>query len=402
MFVDRFIAWRFLLKGTAAGKFSPMTLFAWLAIGVGVGAMSSLLSVMYGFESALKERVLMAYPHVMVKPVEGNLPLKDYQGWTNEIQKTADVARVMPYAEAEMIAQSEFRTVGAVVWGVPDDEFARMKPKITEGKAPSRESKLPQVVIGSELAVRLSAVPGEKIKLISPIEKRGAMGMVPQADTFEVSGIYMSGHYEFDQQYVFLLLEDAQDLMKIGDAISGWHIWAKELSQSERVRDKIAAVLPKQLKAESWETFNSALFQSLKLEQYAMFSILTFAIAIAVMNIVITLMMHVTHKRMHIGVLRALGASKDQVKRIFLFQGAFMGGVGLAIGALITVLFVIYIRYFSSYQLPDIYYDRSLPIEIRPLSLLLIYVVATAMIYLGILYPATRAAGVHPIEAIRE
>src|ERR1700744_4912166 len=117
--VVRFIAWRFMMKGTSLGKFSAMTLFAWLAIGVGVGAMSSLLSVMYGFESSLKDRVLKAYPHLMIKPKEGSAPIRPYEAWTKRLQEVPGAARVMPYVETEMIAQSERRTIGAVVWGIP-------------------------------------------------------------------------------------------------------------------------------------------------------------------------------------------------------------------------------------------------------------------------------------------
>lgn len=398
----QFIAWRFMLRGTSLGKFSPMTLFAWLAIAVGVGAMSSLLSVMYGFEGALKDRVLTAYPHVIIRPKAGTVPLKHHKAWTEKFRALPTAKRVMPYAETEMILQSDFRTLAGVVWGIPADDMQRLKKQITEGDLPSEESALPQAVVGVELAHRLGLAPGARLKLISPIEKGGVMGLVPQAQSFEVAGIYTSGHYEFDQQYLFLLLPDAQDLLKWGDAITGWHLWAPELEDSGKLLREVSAILPEGLEAQSWEVFNSVLFQSLKLEQYAMFTILSFAIAIAVMNIVITLMMHVTHKRTNIGILRALGASRVQIKNIFVWQGAFLGAVGLTIGALLTVAFIVYVRYFSTYQLPDIYYDRSIPIEIRPLSLAAIYLVATVMIFIGTIYPARKAARLNPIEAIRE
>jgi len=396
------VAWRFMLKGTPAGTFSPMTLFAWLAIGVGVAAMSCLLSVMYGFESALRERVLKAYPHVMIRPVAASQPLRDYEPWTEKFKALPIIARTMPYLETEMILQSDHRTLGGVIWGLPPDELQRLEEGITEGALPNPESKLPQVILGSELGHRLGVSPGSRLKLISPIETGGAMGMVPKSQVFEVAGLYASGHYEFDQQYLFLALADGQELLRWGDAISGWHLWADDLEDSEKLLQAVQAILPSTLEAKSWREFNSALFQSLKLEQYSMFTILSFAILIAVMNIVITLMMHVTHKRANIGILRALGASKKQIRQAFLWQGAFLGGVGLALGAVLTAGFIVYVRYFSTYLLPEIYYDRSIPIELRPLSLGLIYTVAIILIYLATLYPAKRAAALHPIDAIRE
>lgn len=398
----RSIAWRFMMKGTERGTLSPMTIFAWLAIGVGVAAMSSLLAVMYGFESSLKDKVLKAYPHVIVRPKAGGNVLRDYAPITEAIGKTAGVQRVTPYLDSEMILQSERRTMGGVVWGIPLADLDKYQGGVSEGKLPDPKAKLPQVLLGMELGHALGAEVGSEIKIISPIERGGAMGMLPQAQTFQVAGLYASGHYEFDHQYLMMILEDAQDLLRTGNSISGWHVWADSLGDADAVAKRIGPSLPPKWEAASWTVFNSALFHSLALEQYAMFSILSFAIAIAVMNIVITLMMHVTHKKKNIGILRALGASTRQVRRVFIWQGALLGGVGLVLGAVLTVVFIVYVRYFSTYQLPDIYYDRSIPIEIRPLSLLLIYGVAILMIFLATLYPSARAARLDPVDAIRE
>lgn len=402
MSVERRIAWKFMLMGTEQGRFSPMTLFAWLAIGVGVGAMASLLSVMYGFESALRDRVLKAYPHVMVSPRADSGSIPDDPEWTKKLRALEGVKNVVPYLEAEMIVQSEYRTLGGVVWGTEEQDFLRLKPDIVRGKPPNPKSNIPQVLVGSELADRLSVNVGSRLKLVSPLQRQGAFGAVPRYDSFEVSGIYQSGHYDFDQQYLFGLLPDVQDLLRQEGKLSGWHVWGESLDHSGKIQEEIAAILPPEWEAQEWSVFNAALFSSLKLEQYAMFTILSFAILIAVLNIVITLMMHVTHKRRNIGVLRALGASANQIQKIFLWQGALLGGVGLALGAVLTAVILTYIKYFSAYQLPEIYYDRTIPIEIRPLHLTLIFAVAVVMILIATFFPSRQAARLNPIEAIRE
>jgi lipoprotein-releasing system permease protein len=389
-----------MLRGTERGTFSPMTIFAWLAIGVGVGTMCSLLSVMYGLESSLRDSVLKAYPHIMVHPRAGSSPIRGYDAWTERLRKIDGVRRVMPYVETEMIVQSDERAIGAVVWGTPMSDLAKLKGDLTQGGIPRIDSKLPQAILGQELAHHLDVEVGNQIQIISPIKRGGAMGLVPQSQLFEVAGIYESGHYDFDKQHLFLLLEDAQDLMGTGKAITGWHVWCDSLGDTDRVQKRIAAILPGDWVAQSWTSFNSALFQSLKLEQYAMFLVLSFAIVIAVMNIAITLMMHVTHKKRNIGVLRALGASAQQIRQIFVWQGAFLGMVGLVLGAVLSVVMITYVQ--NSYEFPDIYYVRSVPVEIRPLSLTLVFVVATALIFLATLYPSLRASQLDPIEAIRE
>jgi len=391
-----------MLRGTERGTFSAMTLFAWLAIGVGVGAMSSLLSVMYGFEGALREKVLNAYPHILVGSKDPSKPLEPSVDFERIVRSLPQVQKCFPYVQNEMILQTSRRGLGAVIWGVPGSELPNLKFKVQEGNWPQEMSSLPQAMLGSELGERLGLSTKDQIKIISPLEKSGPLGMVPQSELVEVAGLFASGHYEFDEQYAVMLLEDVQELLGWGNGLTGWQVWVNSLEDTDQVLTEIKKHLPEGWEAKSWKTFNSALFQSLKLEQYSMFSILVFAILIAVMNIVITLTMNVSHKRKNIGVLRALGATQSQIHKIFLCQGAFMGGVGLTLGAVLTILFVVYVKYFSGYQLPEIYYDRTIPIEIRPVSIFAIYAVATILIYLATLYPASQASKLSAIEAIRE
>jgi lipoprotein-releasing system permease protein len=397
----RWVAWRFMLKGTERGTFSAMTLFAWLAIGVGVGAMGSLLSVMYGFETTLRERVLTAYPHILVRARDLNRGIAESAKWNDFFSKVPGVRRAVPYLESEMIVQGDRRASGVVVWGVPNSEFAAIRERIA-GEVPSSNSKLPQLVMGSELAHRLDANVSSTVRILSPLEKSGALGALPQSEIYQVSGLYTSGHLDFDEQYVFLELSDAQALLRKEKTITGWHLWTDSAEAGEKLQPKIASLIPAEWEAQSWSMFNAALFHSLRLEQYSMSTILSFAILIAVMNIVITLTMHANHKRKNIGILRALGASRSQVRRIFIWQGAFLGGIGLCIGGLLTLLIIVYLRYLSPFQLPAFYYDRSIPIEVRPFSMLVIYVVATLLIFLATLYPSHKAASLDPIEAIRE
>lgn len=379
-----------------------MTLFAWLAIGVGVGAMSSLLSVMYGFEGALKDKVLNAYPHILITARDGKAISGTSISIEPALRSVAGVEKVIPYVQNEMILKAAKRSVGAVVWGIPTSEMARLHFKVKEGQWPALTEDSSQLVVGSELAERMGFSVGDSVQLISPLERGGALGLIPQSQIFSISGFFSSGHYDFDEQYLIMPLEDAQELLGLDQSLSGWQVWTQSVEAAEAVASKLQEVVPQELEVRSWKTFNSALFQSLQLEQYSMFLILSFSILIAVMNVVITLTMNVAHKKKNIGILRALGATKKQVNQIFLWEGAFMGAVGLSLGALLTLSFVLYVKYFSFYQLPEIYYDRTIPVEIRPLSLLTIYGVATLLIALATLYPASRAAQLNTIEAIRE
>jgi lipoprotein-releasing system permease protein len=153
---------------------------------------------------------------------------------------------------------------------------------------------------------------------------------------------------------------------------------------------------------ETWRVFNSALFESLKLEQFAMFTILSFAILVAVMNITITLLMNIYYKKKNIGVLRSMGASQKQIRRIFLWEGLMLGGVGLVGGAILTGVLIFVIQNYEPFQLPAIYYDRSIPVEVRWQSLSVIYAVGAALILLATWLPSKKAAELDPVKAIRE
>ncbi|MFM8313940.1 MAG: ABC transporter permease, partial [Deltaproteobacteria bacterium] len=267
MAITRNIAWRFMMKGTEKGQFSLMTFFSWTAIGVGVAAMCGLLSVMYGFENSLKTKVLNAYPHIIVSLRDSNGHLFDNPQSVKNLNSQPGVVRVVPFIEREMILQSKTRSLGGVIWGLKQPDFDRVKKGLVEGELPSEQSQTPEVVMGQELAHRLHLFPGDEVKIISPISKTGLMGAMPKSEIFKVSGLYASGHYEFDEQYIYMQMEDAQDLLGWNQEISGYHVWTPEIEQADAVQKSLEPFIDKTLKAESWSVFNAALFQSLKLEQ---------------------------------------------------------------------------------------------------------------------------------------
>ncbi len=400
MAFDRLIAWRFMLRGTERGRFSSMTLFAWIAIGVGVGTMCSLLSIMYGLESSLRDNVLRAYPHILIRKLASASGKIDVDTLTTTFAKQAGVVRAVPFVETEMIAQTSNRTLGIVVWGIAPSDWPRIQSGLRAGKIPKADGPEIQGVLGAELANHLGVDLQDKVQLISPLRRQGALGSVPMAHTVAVSGFYESGHYDFDKQYLFLPIADAQDFVGKGDVITGWQVWTDDMDAADVVAASLRPLLPEGWEVQSWTQFNEALFHSLKLEQLSMFLILSFAVIIAVMNIAITLMMHVSHKRKNIGVLRALGASASQIRHIFMWQGAFLGLVGIAFGTLLAVAILLYVKY--NYQFPDIYYQRTVPIEIRPFSIGLVYLVAVTLIFLATVYPSSKASKLDPVEALRE
>jgi lipoprotein-releasing system permease protein len=401
MSVERMLGWRFMLLGTERGRFSPMTLFAWAAIGVGTGTMCALLSVMYGLETSIRDSLLKAYPHILVKSEDGR-PVANFEAIQKQLSQHPRVVRALPFVELEMIAQTEGKStgLGVVLWGLPADELDRMKKEMEMGGPPDPSASAPQLVLGGELAHFLKAGVGSEVRLISPLKRSGMFGAIPENFSFSVSGLYFSESYELDKQYAFMLLADAQELSSHPDKISGWRVWVEDIDDSQAVAAELAAELPQGIEANSWQSFNAALFQSLKLEQWGMFLILSFAVFIAVLNVAITLMMHVTHKRRNIGILRAIGASQQSIRRIFLWQGIFLGLVGMIVGAVISFTLLALIQYV--YQFPDIYYVRMVPVEVRPGSVIAVYIVATLLVVLATLYPSWRATMVDPVDAMRE
>jgi lipoprotein-releasing system permease protein len=217
-----------------------------------------------------------------------------------------------------------------------------------------------------------------------------------------VTGIFETGMYEYDNAYVIMSLEAAQDLAQLGEKVTGIEVKTEDRWQAPGVARALADSLGFPYRTEDWQQQNSSLFQALKLEKLGMTVILLLIVIVAAFNIVSTLTMVVTDKTREIGILKTMGMSARSIRSIFFTQGLVIGLVGTLSGLVLGLIVAIAVDRYELIRLdPSVYFIDHLPIETRILDVALIVLASLAIAAVATLYPARQAARLYPVEAIR-
>jgi lipoprotein-releasing system permease protein len=412
------VGFRYLKSKKNSRFLSFITLLSILGVGLGVTAMIVVLSVMDGFESELKKRMMSSDLHVLVEPTSstpgfegGVIP----QGVISESQmetilKSTDhqILNFWPVLSTEAILKAGRRVTGVVVKGITSSRMEHLKQQVIEkaepqmlmGKEGGDTLRLPGLMVGQELASEMGLIPGDPVTLISPTETEGPLEGVPRLKKYVVEGIYHSGLPEQELHTLYASDAAVRSFLRRADVVSQWEVSVKDFDQAPFVASKIRSVLP-QLRVQDWMELNSHLFASLRLERLSMFVILAFIIVVASFNIVTTLTLMVLEKKKEISILKAMGARHGQVAAIFLAEGILIGTLGVGGGTLFGFVICAVLKRYEFITLPDIYYDRTLPVTFEPHYYALVALCALMIVLAACLYPSKRAARLNPLDGIR-
>ena len=209
--------------------------------------------------------------------------------------------------------------------------------------------------------------------------------------------------FQYDNQFVVVSREVAQRFTGLGEAVSGIAVRVDDPERAPLIGEALEKRLGYPYRALDWQTQNSSLFSALKLEKLAMGLIIFFIMVVAAFNIVGTLTMVVTDKTREIGILRAMGLTGPAVGRVFLIQGAVIGGVGTVLGLLTGLAVGVrsgQVRAGSRID-PAVYFIDHLPVQIEVQDVLVVVVASFAIAVLATIYPSRSAAALTPVEAIR-
>jgi lipoprotein-releasing system permease protein len=381
-----------------------------LGIALGVLALIVVLSVMNGFVSQVRDRMLSVVSHVEVAALNGALP--DWRALEQAARRNPDVVGAAPYINAQALLTRGDSVRGVLVRGV--DPAA--EPAVSDIASQVRGAPLSAlsdgefgIVLGGELARTLGVAMGEKVTLIAPQGQVTPAGVVPRLKQFTVLATFDSGHFEYDSALALIHIGDAARLFRV-DGPTGVRLKLTDMLRAPEIALELAGSLGPGLLVRDWTRQNRSWFAAVQVEKRMMFIILALIVAVAAFNLVSTLVMTVTEKQSDIAILRTLGASPRSVMAVFMVQGALIGVLGTLLGVaggllLANHLDVIFpwIERMAGFALipKDIYFISSLPSDPRAGDIVPIALISIALSLVATLYPSWRASRVKPAEALR-
>jgi len=409
--VELAIALRYLRSRSKNRFISFISLISVAGIGIAVAVLIVVLSVMNGFEYEVRDKILKVVAHAAITGIDGTLeewPL--VEDIVSAHPETVAVARFIS-GQGMLVGDAEIK--GVEVRGI--DPAAELRTSgigelMRHGQLESLEPGTFRVVIGQELADMLDAGIGDKLILMISQGVVTPAGLAPRMRRFEVSGIFSAGMYEYDRGLIYINVEDAARLFRLGDAVTGIRLAVTDPLRAPITVRAIAESLGRDVFITDWTRQHANFFRSIQLTKSIIFIMLLLVVAVAAFNIVSTLVMVVREKRGEIAILRTLGASPAGVLVIFMIQGALIGIIGTLFGVAFGVGVALNIDWIVAgierligfrFLAPDIYFISDFPSRLRSGDVVQVAGIAVLLAFVSTIYPAWRGAVAAPAEALR-
>ena len=408
---ERTVARRYLLPGKGEGFIFLVASISLLAVALGVAALIIVMSVMNGFRAELFDKITGLNGHAIVQGYEGQLP--EWQQIAAKARSLPGVTSATPLIEQPLMASANGRVEGVLVRGMRMEDLQTNRviaPNIKSGALRLVTPGSDRVAIGSRLAESLGAYPGSTISLISPEGRSTVVGTVPRIVSYTVAAVFEVGIYDYDNSFVVMPMQDAQNLLLMGDTVSTVEV---QTSNPDRV-DSIIAPLEPLVQGNGvmidWKQMNAALFDALEVERVAMFVVLSLIVVVAVFNILSSLIMLVRAKTRDIAILRTMGASRSGLMKVFVTVGVTIGSLGIVLGLILGAIFLFFrqdvvnaIQFLTGQNLwdPSVRFLTELPSKTDPFEVGSIVVTALVLSFLATLYPAWKAASTDPVQVLR-
>ncbi|WP_457426456.1 lipoprotein-releasing ABC transporter permease subunit [Roseateles sp. P5_E7] len=408
------VGWRYVRAGRGGRRnrfISFISGASMIGIALGVMALIVVLSVMNGFQREVRDRMLNVIAHVELLDYAGQA-LPDWQATAAKARQMPEVIGAAPFvASQSLIARGEDMR-GAVIRGISPAEEATVTGLGAQLKDTAYAKLVPgawNIVLGAELARQLNVGEGDKITVVAPGGQVTPAGVVPRLKSFNVVGIFNSGHYEYDSGLALVHVEDAAKLFRTGGP-TGVQLKLRDVHDARRVAAELAARMGPDIRVRDWTRSNATWFDAVQIEKRMMSIVLTLIVAVAAFNLVSTLVMTVTDKQSDIAILRTLGASPRSIMSIFIVQGAVSGVIGTLAGVVLGLLIAFNIDIIVpaiehllnvSFLPGSIYLISQMPSDPQQADIVPIAIGSLSLAFFATLYPSWRASRVQPAEALR-
>jgi len=405
--VEKLIALRNLRPKRKEGFLKVISTFSFIGIMLGVAILIIVMSVMNGFRTDLTNKIIGFNPHLTIKPYNNEKIDISFKKQLSDNFKKIDF---LDSFSGEAIMMNNQATKGVIVKGLEQDNKKNsifLKKILIEGMG--NKIKNNDVIIGKELAIDLNLAIGDKINLLSSAFINTPFGGLTKQESYDVAGIFSSGFYEFDQNVIFLNLNDTLIFFnKTIDDIN-LEIYLQNPLKANYIKDEIQK-LNSNFYIYSWIDLNKSFFGALKVERNVMFVILTLIIIVAAFNIISGLTILIKNKTKEIAILKTLGLSNKSIIKSFFLTGFTIGLAATIVGSILGILFAVYIepiRLFLSNILhieifpKDIYFLEEMPSEINVISILIIFILSLITTTIASLVPAIAISKMNTIQALK-
>ncbi|NOZ52325.1 MAG: lipoprotein-releasing ABC transporter permease subunit [Gammaproteobacteria bacterium] len=410
--LELFVGLRYIRAKRRNQFISFISFSSMLGIALGVTALITVLSVMNGFVTELRERILGMASHITVSGYEGEL--KEWRSLADEIVKSQPrVVGLAPYIRMEGMLTYGQEVKGIIIRGIlPSEEpqVSNVWEKMLNGRLSDLQPGKYNIILGKGLARSLGVITGDKVTLVTPQAMTTPAGILPRLKRFTVVGVFEVGHNDYDTAMAFIHIDDAAKLFRMDDSVTGVRLKLDDLFDAPKVRQELSQSLSGLYWLSDWTLQHANFFRAVNIEKRMMFFILMLIVAVAAFNIMASLVMVVTDKQADIAILRTLGTKPGSIMVIFLIQGAIIGVIGNVLGAIggvslalnVEVVVPFIERLFGVDFMPaEVYYISDFPSELHWDDVLQIVSVAFLLSILFTIYPAWRGARTQPAEALR-
>ena len=403
---ERLISLRNLRPKKKEGFLKIISIFSFLGIMLGVAILIIVMSVMNGFKKDLTNKILGLNPHVVIEP--NNFKIDN--SYISRLKKDFEDITISKSYSGEGIVISNDKAKGVILKGIDKNEKNTLEffeNFTTQGDLNNFNSN--KVFIGSELAFNLKLKKGDTINLMTSSFVGTPLGNLPKQENFELAGIFNTGFIEFDQNIIFINIEDALSIFNKDERDQNIEIYLKDPLKANFYKENIQKI-NENFFIYTWSDLNKSLFSALKVERNVMFIILSLIIVVAAFNIISGLTILIKNKTKEIAILKTLGFSNQSIKKTFFLTGLTIGFFATLSGIILGILFSVNIekirillsKVFNLEIFPsDIYFLEELPYEINLYSIIIIFFISLLISAIASYLPAKKISKMNTFRALR-
>ncbi len=403
---ETLISLRNLRPKKKEGFLKIISIFSFLGIMLGVAILIIVMSVMNGFKTDLTNKILGLNPHIVIQP--NNFKIDD--SYIEKLKKKFKEIDLSKSYSGEGIIISNNNAKGVILKGI-DIEEKNIKEFFNNftSKGNIENFNTNKIFIGSELAFNLDLKVGDSLSLMSSAFVSTPLGTLPKQENFKIGGIFNTGFIEFDQNIIFLNINDALSIFNKEYSDLNIEIFIKDPLKANSLKEKIYQINQNYF-VYTWSDLNKSLFSALKVERNVMFIILSLIIVVAAFNIISGLTILIKNKTKEIAILKTLGLSNKSIKKIFFLTGIAIGFFATISGIILGIIFSLNIekiriflsKFFNLEIFPsDIYFLEKLPSEINTYSIFIIFIISLIISVIASYLPAMKISKMNTFRALR-